>query len=127
MQNRKVQVYYAAVTDRRVLMAEVSCYVQRPRGLALSDPRQGASLRPLTGPARSQRMYAAVEYRGPSGQARTLWYSGVFEDEVGRPAADGFGRGWPAFCWRAEGSARRPMVTSGQLSGSRGQAHDRYR
>jgi len=84
MQNRKVQVYYAAVTGRRVLMAEVSWYVQRPQGLVLSDSRQGASLRPLTMPAQSQRAYAAVEYRGPSGQVRTLWYSGVFEDEVGR-------------------------------------------
>lgn len=84
MQNRKVQVYYAAVTGRRVLMAEVSWYVQRPQGLAFSDSREGASLRPLTRPAESQRVYAAVEYRGPSGQVRTLWYSGVFEDEVGR-------------------------------------------
>lgn len=84
MQNRKVQVYYAAVTGRRVLMAEVSWYVQRPQRLVLSDSRQGASLRPLTRPAESQRVYAAVEYRGPSGEVRALWYSGVFEDEVGR-------------------------------------------
>jgi hypothetical protein len=84
MANRKVQVYYAAVTGQRVLMAEVSWYTQRPGGLALSDSRQGASLRPLTRPAESQRAYAAVEYRGPSGQVRTLWYSGVFEDEAGR-------------------------------------------
>jgi len=82
--NRTVPVYYAAVTGRRVLMVELSWYTLRPRGLALSDARQGASLRPLTRPAESQLRYAAVEYRGPSGQERQLWYNGVFEDEVGR-------------------------------------------
>lgn len=82
--NRTVPVYYAAVTGRRVLMVELSWYTLRPRGLALSDARQGASLRPLTRPAESQLRYAAVEYRGPSGQERHLWYNGVFEDEVGR-------------------------------------------
>ena len=82
--NRTVPVYYAAVTGRRVLMVELSWYTLRPRGLALSDSRQGASLRPLTRPAESQLRYAAVEYRGPSGQERQLWYNGVFEDEVGR-------------------------------------------
>jgi hypothetical protein len=75
--NRNVQVYYAAVTGQRVLMVEVSWYVQRPRGLALSDSRQGASLLPRTKrPAESRRAYADVQYRGPSGQVRTLWYNG---------------------------------------------------
>ncbi len=84
-QNRGVQVYYAAVTGQRVLMVEVSQYLRRPRGLAVSDPRQGASLLPRTRwPAEGQRQYVDVQYRGPSGQARTLWYNGQFEDEVGR-------------------------------------------
>ena len=39
--NRTVPVYYAAVTGRRVLMVELSWYTLRPRGLALSDARQG--------------------------------------------------------------------------------------
>jgi hypothetical protein len=82
--NRTVRVYYAAVTGTRVLMVEVSWYVQRPRALALSDPFQGASLRPLTKPATSRNLYAAVEYRSPSGQARKLWYNGQFVSEVGR-------------------------------------------
>ena len=82
--NRNVQVYYAVVTGRRVLMVEVSMYTRRPGGLALSDSREGASLRPLTGPAERQRVCASVEYRGPSGQERTLWYTFVFGDEVGR-------------------------------------------
>ncbi len=84
-----IQVYYTAVTDRRVLMVEVSWAVKRPRGLALSDPRQGASLRPLTKPRIHKyqwrgNLWAAVEYRGPSGQERTLCYDGRFADEVGR-------------------------------------------
>jgi hypothetical protein len=87
--NRGRQVYYAAVTDRRVLMVEVSSYVKRPRGLALSDPRQGASLRPLVNPSIhryqwSGNSWGAVEYRGPSGQERKLWYDGRFTEEVGR-------------------------------------------
>jgi hypothetical protein len=82
--NRTVRVYYAAVTSQRVLIVEVSWYVQRPKALALSDARQGASLRPLTNPATSRNVYAAVEYRSPSGQARKLWYNGQFTDEVGR-------------------------------------------
>lgn len=81
--NRTVRVYYAAVTGQRVLMVEVSWYVQRPKALALGDPLQGASLRPLTEPTTSRAMYAAVEYRSPSGQARKLWYNGQFTDEVG--------------------------------------------
>ncbi len=88
-EGRNVHVYYTAVTDRRVLMVEVSWAVKRPRGLALSDPRQGASLRPQTKPTihRYQwrgNFWAAVEYRGPSGQERTLFYDGRFTDEVGR-------------------------------------------
>jgi hypothetical protein len=87
--NRGRQVLYAAVTDRRVLMVEVSSYVKRPRGLVLSDPRQGASLRPLINPRIhryqwSGNFWGAVEYRGPSGQERQLWYDGRFTDEVGR-------------------------------------------
>jgi hypothetical protein len=87
--NRGRRVYYAAVTDRRVLMVEVSSYVKRPRGLALSDPRQGASLRPLISPSIhryqwSGNFWGAVEYRGPSGQERKLWYDGRFTQEVGR-------------------------------------------
>ncbi|MGH3254935.1 MAG: hypothetical protein ACRDOU_05910 [Streptosporangiaceae bacterium] len=87
--NREKQVYYMAVTHRRVLMAEVSWYVKRPRRLALSDPRQGASLRPLIKPMihkylHKENLYGAVEYRGPSGQERKLWYDGRFADEVGR-------------------------------------------
>jgi len=88
-QNRNVLVYYTASTDRRVLMVEVSWAVKRPRGLALSDPRQGASLRPLIKPTihRYQwngNFWGAVEYRRPSGQERKLWYDGRFTDEVGR-------------------------------------------
>jgi hypothetical protein len=87
--NREKQVYYTAVTDRRVVMVEVSWYVKRPKGLALSDHRQGASLRPLIKPTIHKyvykgNFYAAVEYRGPSGQERKLWYDGRFTDEVGR-------------------------------------------
>ncbi len=82
--NRNVQVYYAAVTGRRVLMVEVSMYTRRPGRLALSDLREGASLRPLTRPAERPRVCASVEYRGPSGQVRTLYYTYVFGDEVGR-------------------------------------------
>jgi hypothetical protein len=82
--NRNVHVYYAAVTARRVLMVEVSLYTRRPRGLALSDSREGASLRPLTGPAERPRVCASVEYHGPSGQVRTFFYTFVFGDEVGR-------------------------------------------
>ena len=84
VRNRNVQVYYAAVTRRRVLMVEVSMYVRRPGRLALSDSREGVSLRPVTGPAERQRVCASVEYRGPSGQERTFWYTYVFGDEVGR-------------------------------------------
>jgi WD40 repeat protein len=84
VRNRNVEVYYAAVTGRRVLTVEVSMYTRRPRGLALSDSREGASLRPPTGPAERSRVCASVEYRGPSGQVRTLWYTYVFGDEVGR-------------------------------------------
>ncbi len=82
--NRNVQVYYAAVTARRVLMVEVSMYARRPGRLAVSDSRESASLRPLTGPAQRPRVCASVEYRAPSGQERTLWYTYVFGDEVGR-------------------------------------------
>jgi WD40 repeat protein len=82
--NRNVQVYYAAVTGQRVLMVEVSMYVRRPGRLALSDSRQGASLRPLSGPAERPRVCASVGYRGPSGPERTLYYTYVFGDEVGR-------------------------------------------
>jgi len=86
--NRGRQVYYTAVTDRRVLMVEVSSYVKRPRGLALCDPREGASLWPLSNPSIhryqwSGNFWSAVEYRGPSGQQK-LWYDGRFTDEVGR-------------------------------------------
>jgi len=81
--NRGVHVYYTAVTGGRVLMAEVSWRAQRPRGLVLDDPRAGASLRRLTNPARARHVYAAVEYRGPSGQQRKLWYDGLFKQEVG--------------------------------------------
>jgi hypothetical protein len=65
-------------------MVEVSMYTRRPGRLALSDLREGASLRPLTRPAERPRVCAAVEYRGPSGQERTLYYTYVFADEVGR-------------------------------------------
>jgi hypothetical protein len=87
--NRNLRVYYVAATDRRVLMVEVSWALKHPRGLVLSDPRQGASLRPRTKPLIhrylwSGKFWAAVEYRGPSGQERALCYDGRFTDEVGR-------------------------------------------
>jgi hypothetical protein len=73
----------AGAHGRGVLGREAS------RGLALAEPRQGASLRPLTKPRShkyqwSGNLWAAVEYRGPSGQERTLCYDGRFTDEVGR-------------------------------------------
>jgi hypothetical protein len=114
-ESRNVQVYYTAVTDRRVLMVEMSWAVKRPRGLALSDPRQGASLRPLTHPKIhryqwSANFWAAVEYRGPSARKRTLCYDGRFTDEVGRHLL-GLGPEQTIERYHMEPLVRRFMIT----------------
>lgn len=54
--NRTVRVYYAAVTGQRVLMVEVSWYVQRPKALAMTqeNPTRSMAARQPGGPSRSR-------------------------------------------------------------------------